>query len=961
MGDMLKHQMQVFPVVELVSAPQTLAENLEITNNTTETSTCEDKNHEQIAPPPLFEPSPLIPIKLLQLLLLDSDVFINTAYLEILGRMPDPTGLNYFNQRLNAGISRIQILGQLAASGETALADKWYKKLRWSYLLLKYRRVPVLGWLIEFACAISRTHLNELLIHDDAKFIQHAFQSVLGHLPDQQSLIHYLTQLRNGRDKIAILSELRAVNENKETANRVAGLAAASWLHKLRHMPIFKWAIDTITLPSTTADNHQRLQAIALSVQQLNAQQQSDVARIYATLNEINIALKEGQHSALALAQKIDDNSRETKTLIGQEHTSLAYEIDKISKDAKTTLTKTQLGLTLIVQEATSQLIASIPQAAEDIKATILTPLLKAEKSQKLIRDQLGKLAHETATLIVQERSTLSHEISKIGHDVQEANSQLRASLPQAAEDIKATILIPILKAETSQNLLQEQLGKLALDVQTGLTKTHLDLARQIWESSERLNTALPQSIEEIKTAIVARLILGDRAQEQLRLQLGQHTVSISALISKESSIVSNDILSTLSNIQSDMTNRLQQAAEQLKTALPLVLKEDNTTILSKLAESLATQEQLRLQLAQNAASTATLISKSSATTSNDILSSLSSIQSDIANRVQQTTEQLKTALPLTLNENNTSILSKLAESLTAQEQLRLQLSQLNPQLGRIELYGLTAARRVAVPFGTEATMVRSSVGYVLCGNNDHALIAAIIESNELEPGTRKLIQRIIEPNDIFIDVGANIGMHTLAAAHAMHGQGKVIALEPYPPTVQLLEKTIWMNGYKNIVEIHSIAASDEQSERTLYLGATSGHHSLYPLDASSKTDSTPIKVSTTTIDQIMMNSPKANLIKIDAEGAELEVLAGAAMLINRNDNIAVIAEFGNSHLKRINVSTQAWLDNFQQFGFEFQAIHPDTGALRNISIDELDHIDSINLFFARPLSPIWAKAGGAS
>jgi FkbM family methyltransferase len=537
----------------------------------------------------------------------------------------------------------------------------------------------------------------------------------------------------------------------------------------------------------------------------------------------------------------------------------------------------------------------------------------------------------------------------------------LRSSLPQAAEDIKATILIPILKAETSQNLLQEQLGKLALDVQTGLTKTHLDLARQIWESSERLNTALPQSIEEIKTAIVARLILGDRAQEQLRLQLGQHTVSISALISKESSIVSNDILSTLSNIQSDMTNRLQQAAEQLKTALPLVLKEDNTTILSKLAESLATQEQLRLQLAQNAASTATLISKSSATTSNDILSSLSSIQSDIANRVQQTTEQLKTALPLTLNENNTSILSKLAESLTAQEQLRLQLSQLNPQLGRIELYGLTAARRVAVPFGTEATMVRSSVGYVLCGNNDHALIAAIIESNELEPGTRKLIQRIIEPNDIFIDVGANIGMHTLAAAHAMHGQGKVIALEPYPPTVQLLEKTIWMNGYKNIVEIHSIAASDEQSERTLYLGATSGHHSLYPLDASSKTDSTPIKVSTTTIDQIMINSPKANLIKIDAEGAELEVLAGAAMLINRNDNIAVIAEFGNSHLKRINVSTQAWLDNFQQFGFEFQAIHPDTGALRNISIDELDHIDSINLFFARPLSPIWAKAGGAS
>ncbi|MFA5171089.1 MAG: FkbM family methyltransferase [Sulfuriferula sp.] len=923
MGDILNHQMRS-PAINALSCPH----NPQVKENASpcepqsqpEKITTHDLSHEQTSTSPLFDPTSQIHIRLPRLLSLDGEKFINAAYLEILDRTPDPTGLHYFNQRLNDGISRIQILGQLAASGETEIAKKWYKKLRWTYLLLKYRRVPVLGWLIELICAISRVHLNELLVYDDVQFINHAFQSVLGRLPDQQNFEHYLTQLRNGRSKLSILSEIKTSNRDRVISNRVAGLTAASWLHKLRNMPFIKWAIDTLTLPSAVADSRQRLQGIELSIQRINSQQQSDVATIRAEL-------KDGQTATLTLAQQVDKLSKETTTLIDQEHAALSYRISKVANDAQTALTKTQMNLARLVQEATSQLSASLPQTAEDIKATILASLLKAETAQKRLHQQLDKLAYETASLIGQEHTTLLHEINNFSHSVQ-----------------------------------------------TALIKTQADLTRQAQEAAEQLNTSLPQSIDEIKTTILARLILGDQAQEQLRLQLSQHAVNTAALISKESSTVSNDVhkltnemLATLSNIQADMTNRVQQVAEYLNVSLPQTLKEDNTTILAQLAESITAQEQLRLQLGQHAVNTAALISKESSTVSNDVhkhtsemLATLSNIQADMTYRVQQVAEYLNVSLPQTLKEDNTTILAQLAESITAQEQLHLQLDQLNPQLGRIELYGLTAARRVAVPFGTDALMVRTSVGYVLCASEDHALIAALIESGELEPGTRHLIQHILSPGDIFIDVGANVGMHTLAAAKSMRGQGRVIAFEPYPPTARLLEKTIWMNGFKNMVEIHCIAASDEQRERTLYLGATSGHHSLFPLDEASRIDIEPVTVRTTTIDQIMANAPFAHLIKIDAEGAELEVLAGAESLIKQNKDIAIIAEFGNSHLKRTNITSQDWLERFSQLGLEYQAIHPDSGALRNISIDELDAIESINLFFARRQSPVWTKAGGS-
>ncbi|MDF3081841.1 FkbM family methyltransferase [Burkholderia sola] len=282
--------------------------------------------------------------------------------------------------------------------------------------------------------------------------------------------------------------------------------------------------------------------------------------------------------------------------------------------------------------------------------------------------------------------------------------------------------------------------------------------------------------------------------------------------------------------------------------------------------------------------------------------------------------------------------------------------TNVNPKLDRIEIYGHATARRVAVNCGNGAVLVRTEAGFALCAENDHALLASLLETGELERGTRLLIEKFLEPGNCFIDVGANIGLHTLAAARSMQGQGKIIAFEPFGPTKALLERSVWMNGFSSLVEIHQAAVSNETGHHKLFLGATSGHHSLFPLDERTSTDTEPVEVSVVKIDDIVPATQKVDLLKIDAEGAELQVIESAAGLIERNAELAIIVEFGPAHLERTGIAPSDWLNAFAAQGLQYQAINSVSGKLEHWTMENLLACDSINLLFGRKDAGVWER-----
>ncbi len=273
----------------------------------------------------------------------------------------------------------------------------------------------------------------------------------------------------------------------------------------------------------------------------------------------------------------------------------------------------------------------------------------------------------------------------------------------------------------------------------------------------------------------------------------------------------------------------------------------------------------------------------------------------------------------------------------------------------------LTAAgvRRTAVPVSDGATMVRAEVGYVLCPSDDPTLLACLLDTGTLERGTGAVLEAITAAGDRVVDVGAHIGLHTVAVARKVGPDGQVIALEPNPATCDLLRRTLHLNGLHERVTVHEVAASRSASSAELHLGLVSGHHSLQPLPPGDRQDDgATVTVETTRLDTLVEPDDGLLIVKIDAEAEELNVLAGMEGLIAAQGDLAVVAEFGASHLARTDVTPEEWLARFAEAGSEARIIDEEDGTVHPIEFDHLSRLASANLLFARPDSRIWERLG---
>jgi FkbM family methyltransferase len=338
----------------------------------------------------------------------------------------------------------------------------------------------------------------------------------------------------------------------------------------------------------------------------------------------------------------------------------------------------------------------------------------------------------------------------------------------------------------------------------------------------------------------------------------------------------------------------------------------------------------------------------------------LKSCSAETAPHIAASASQLHSSLNevrAELSDGISQSLFKINEATTALERLQALSDSVRPRIDLLEQYSYAAARRVAINCSDETVLIRTEVGFVLCASADHALLAALIENGDLEAGTRRLIQKLVKPGDTFIDAGANIGMHTLAAARAMNGCGRIIVFEPYAPTMRLLERTLWMNGYSSIAELHQIALSNRSGQQRFFLGPVSGHHSLFQLEAETNLNVPAVDVRTAILDDLIAPRSKIDLVKIDVEGAEYDLIAGGSRVISENPNIALIVEFGLTHLQRSGHTPTEWIDSFSRMGLIYKSIDPISGALLNLPLDRLEHTATINLLFARNGSTAWTKA----
>jgi FkbM family methyltransferase len=144
---------------------------------------------------------------------------------------------------------------------------------------------------------------------------------------------------------------------------------------------------------------------------------------------------------------------------------------------------------------------------------------------------------------------------------------------------------------------------------------------------------------------------------------------------------------------------------------------------------------------------------------------------------------------------------------------------------------------------------------------------------------------RFIRAGMVCYDVGANVGFYTLLFSHLAGTGGKVLAFEPFPRNVALLRRHIEMNRCANVTVFDSAVGDREGT--VLFEEAPSA--SMGRVSARGR-----LAVQCRRLDQIMSEDlPPPDLIKIDVEGSESAVLAGALEILQKHKPIVFLATHG--------------------------------------------------------------------
>ena len=146
-------------------------------------------------------------------------------------------------------------------------------------------------------------------------------------------------------------------------------------------------------------------------------------------------------------------------------------------------------------------------------------------------------------------------------------------------------------------------------------------------------------------------------------------------------------------------------------------------------------------------------------------------------------------------------------------------------------------------------------------------------------------LKKIIRPDDVVFDIGANIGEYTLFAASMLSDKGRVWAFEPVEKMYQILQENIHLNPHlKNKINTIKKAIGIQKATLPIYDDVSNSNEGVYSLHPTNFQHFKKIEeVEIDRLDTLFIENkiPRVDLIKIDVEGNELFVLQSAEQILS--------------------------------------------------------------------------------
>ena len=213
---------------------------------------------------------------------------------------------------------------------------------------------------------------------------------------------------------------------------------------------------------------------------------------------------------------------------------------------------------------------------------------------------------------------------------------------------------------------------------------------------------------------------------------------------------------------------------------------------------------------------------------------------------------------------------------------------------GVLQVAAMQILRKLRVAVTPRSALLQTTLsnGLVICGRNraGYGGRGIYVYRESIEPEFEHLAA-FLGSAGVFVDVGASVGIYTLKAAMHYRGGGVVIALEPFAEVFEALQSNVGANRLTN-VRARRLCAAARSGRGTLWLNR--GRPSLFSL-ARRIDGARGVSVETVALDDLLPREgiERVDYLKIDAEGAEEEILAGSRQTIERSRPI-IQAEVGD-------------------------------------------------------------------
>ncbi len=185
------------------------------------------------------------------------------------------------------------------------------------------------------------------------------------------------------------------------------------------------------------------------------------------------------------------------------------------------------------------------------------------------------------------------------------------------------------------------------------------------------------------------------------------------------------------------------------------------------------------------------------------------------------------------------------------------------------------------------------------------------------------LLGRLCRAGMSVLDIGANIGFHTLLFARAVGPSGRVWAFEPDPGNFDTLRENLELNPYRNVTAVQA-GVGTETGSAFLYRSPFHFDHRTYRTRESER----GVPVEVVSVDEFLPPGQRIDLVKMDIQGAEGMALRGMRRIIASNPGLVILMEFWPEGLRKAESPPEAVLSGLEGLGFRLFHIDERTGEV---------------------------------